>query len=127
VQSQPRFAFYALGSLVSGFVTCAAEGEGLIVVAGLSARGTLVRLEARPVWLAESGFGKIPSTEKKQDILARFRRLSAEIEDGSYERLFYDDVSRELSRLYLPDARAAFRAAGIRGLARKAGGCGCGM
>ena len=34
--------------------------------------------------------------------------------------LFYDDVSKGLARLYLRDARAAFRGAGIRGLASKA-------
>ncbi len=119
-QSRPRFAFYGLGSLVSGFISCAAEREGLIVVAGLSEWGALVRLEARPVWLDESGFGTIPGAEKKQEISARFRSLCAEVEDGSYERLFYDDVSRGLARLYMRDARAAFRAAGIRGLAKKA-------
>jgi hypothetical protein len=116
----PCFAFYGLRSLVSGFVSCAAEREGLIVVAALSNRGALVQLEVRPVWLDESGFGKIPGAEKKQEILARFRGLSAEIDDGSYERLFYHDVSQGLARLYLRDARAAYRAAGIRGLASKA-------
>ena len=90
------------------------------MVAGLSAKGALVRLEARPVWLDESGFGRIPSTAKRQEMLERFRGLSAEIDDGSYERLFYHDVSQGLARLYLRDARAAFRAAGIRGLASKA-------
>jgi hypothetical protein len=119
-QSRPRFAFYGLGSLVSGFISCAAEREGLVVVAGLSAKGALVRLEVRPVWLDESGFGKIPSAEKKQEMLARFRSLCAELDDSSYERLFYQDVSKGLARLYMRDARAAFRAGGIRGLARKA-------
>jgi hypothetical protein len=119
-RDRPSFAFYGLGSLVSGFISCAAEREGLIVVAALSERGTLVQLAARPVWLDETGFGTIPGAEKKQEILARFRGLSAEIGDESYERLFYDDVSQGLARLYMRDARAAFRAAGIRGLARKA-------
>ncbi len=76
---RPSFVFYGAGSLVSGFISSAAEREGLIVVAGLNGKGALVRLEARPVWLDESGFGKIPSAEKKQEILARFRGLSAEI------------------------------------------------
>jgi hypothetical protein len=116
---RPCFVFYGVGSLVSGFVSCAAEREGLVPVAALSERGELVRLEARPVWLDESGFGEIPSAEKKQEILARFRGLSAEIDDGSYERLFYHDVSQGLARLYMRDARAAYRAAGIRGLAHK--------
>jgi hypothetical protein len=120
-EQRPAFAFYGLGSLVSGFISCAAEREGLILVAGLSETGALLRLEVRPVWLDESGFGQIPDVEKKQEILARFGSLGAEIGDGSYERLFYHDVSQGLARLYMRDARAAFRAAGIRGLARKAG------
>jgi hypothetical protein len=119
-QPRPGFAFYGLGSLVSGYISSAAEREGLIVVAGFSAKGALLRLEARPVWLNEGGFAQIPAAEKKQEMLARFRGLSAEIDDGSYERLFYHDVSQGLARLYLRDARAAFRAGGIRGLARKA-------
>lgn len=89
-------------------------------MAALSNRSALVQLEVRPVWLDESGFGKIPSAPQKQETLARFLGLSAEIDDGSYERLFYHDVSRGLARLYMQDARAAFRAAGIRGLASKA-------
>lgn len=119
-EQRPCFAFYGLGSLVSGFVSCAAENEGLIVAAALSEKGALVQLEVRPVWLDESGFGKIPAAAEKQEILARFRGLSGEIDDGSYERLFYHDVSQGLARLYMRDARAAFRAAGIRGLASKA-------
>ena len=119
-RERPSVAFYGLGSLVSGYVSCAAEREGLIVVAGLSASGALVRLEVRPVWLDESGFGSVPGAAAKQEMLEHFRALSAEIDDGSYERLFYRDVSQGLTRLYLRDARAAFRAAGIRGLANKA-------
>lgn len=123
----PCLAFYGLGSLLSGFVSCAAEREGLVVVAALSNRGALVQWEVRPVWLDESGFGKIPNAEREQEILARFRGLSAEVDDGSYERLFYHDVSRGLARLYLRDARAAYCAAGIRGLASKARRCVCAM
>jgi hypothetical protein len=119
-EQRPCFSFYGLGSLVSGFISCAAEREGLIAVAALSERGALVQLAVRPVWLDESGFGKIPGAEKKQEILARFRGLSADIDDGSYERLFYQDVSKGSARLYMRDAQAAFRAGGIHGLARKA-------
>jgi len=90
------------------------------VVAGLSATGTLVRMEVRPVWLDESGFGIVPGAAAREEILEHFRALSTEIDDGSYQRLFYRDVSQGLTRLYLRDARAAFRAAGIRGLASKA-------
>jgi hypothetical protein len=117
---RPSFSFYGLGSLASGYVSCAAESEGLIVVAGLSASGALIQLEVRLVWLDEDGFGGVPGAAKRQEILERFRGLSAEIEDGSYERLFYHDVSQGLTQLYFRDARAAYRAAGIRGLAKKA-------
>jgi hypothetical protein len=97
-QERLGFSFYGLGSLVSGYVSCAEEREGLmIVVAGLSATGALVRLEVRPVWLDESGFGSIPGAAAKQEILEHFRGLSAEIDDGSYERLFYHDVSQGLT------------------------------
>jgi Bacterial capsule synthesis protein PGA_cap len=119
-RKQPGFSFYGLGSLVSGYVSCDAEREGMIVVAGLSASGALLRLEVRPVWLDESGFGSVPGATAKQEMLEHFRALSAEIDDGSYARLFYHDVSQGLTRLYLRDARAALRAAGIRGLANKA-------
>jgi hypothetical protein len=54
----------------------------------LSEKGALVRLELRPVCLDESGFAAISSAAKKQQKLARFRKLSAEIDDGSCERLF---------------------------------------
>src|ERR1700730_15229495 len=66
----PCFAFYGLGSLVSGFVSCAAEKEGLIVVAALGEKVALVQLEVRPGWLDESGFGKIPAGAGKEEGLA---------------------------------------------------------
>jgi hypothetical protein len=115
-----HFCFYGLGSIASGYVASPLEQEGLIVVAGLSLRGDLVRLEVRPTQIAETGFGEIPSPEIGQIILNRFQVLSAEIADGSFERLFYEDMSRGLLQLYARDARAAFRQSGIRGLARKA-------
>jgi Bacterial capsule synthesis protein PGA_cap len=117
----PRFCFYGLGSIASGYITTPLEREGLIVVAGLDLRGDLVRLEARPVHIAETGFGEVPSPEISKRILDRFQCLSAEIADGSFEKLFYEDTSRGLLQLYARDARAAFRQSGIRGLARKAG------
>ena len=87
---RPSFVFYGAGSLVSGFISSAAEREGLIVVAGLNERGALVRLEARPVWLDESGFGKIPSAEKKQEMLA------------AVSRPFGGDRGRLLRKIVLP-------------------------
>jgi len=115
----PSFCFYGLGSLVSGFAASVLEREGLIVAAGFDSGGNLARIEVRPVLLGDAGFGEIPSPEMGRTILARFVRLCGEIAEGSYERLFYQDVSRGLVRLYLRDLRAAFRESGIRGLAQK--------
>jgi hypothetical protein len=117
----PSFSFYGLGSLVSGYVASPLEREGLIVVASLTARGDLARIEVRPVLLSASGFGTVPGAEMCDTILDRFRRLSSEIEDGSFERLFYRDISQHLLQFYLRDARTAFGQYGVRGLARKAG------
>jgi hypothetical protein len=119
-QNREAFCFYGLGSLVSGYVTSPAESEGLIVVAGLGATGELLDLEVRPVSLDVSGFGQIPAARNAKAILQRFRDLSTEINDGSYEKSFYHDVSQGMAQLYLRDARAAFRSAGLRGLAHKA-------
>jgi Bacterial capsule synthesis protein PGA_cap len=115
----PSFCFYGLGSLVSGYAASAPEREGLIVAAGFDSGGNLARVEVRPVLLGGAGFGEIPSPEMRRNILARFVELCGEIAEGSYERLFYEDVSRGLLRLYLRDMRAAFRESGIRGLAQK--------
>ncbi len=118
--SGPAFCFYGLGSIVSGYVASDPEREGLIVVAGLTSRGDLARIELRPVILGVSGFGEVPSAQLSDAILARFRSLSREIADGSSARLFYRDMSEGLVRLYLRDVRAALCQSGIRGLARKA-------
>jgi hypothetical protein len=118
--SSRSFCFYGLGSLVSGYANCPLEREGLVVVACLDCRGEVVGLELRPLWLAESGCGTIPAPELGETIIDRFRALSSEIANGSFAQLFYKDQSRGLLKLYLRDARAAFRNAGFRGLASKA-------
>jgi hypothetical protein len=92
----------------------------LIVVAGFNSRGGLAEIAVRPVLLDETGFGQIPAQRMARTILDRFRSLSDEIADGSCKELFFRDMSQGLVRLYLRDARAAFRSAGMRGLARKA-------
>ncbi len=117
----PRFCFYGLGSIVSGFIASPLEREGLVVVAALDSDGSLARIEVRPVLLGASGFGEAPSPDATSVILDRFRALSLEIADGSAARLFYQDVSQGLIHLYARDIRAAFRSSGLRGLARKAG------
>jgi hypothetical protein len=119
-RNREAFCFFGLGSLVSGYVSCPMEREGLIAVVALSAEGKLVSIEVRPVLLDHTGFGAIPSAANGAIILERFRRLSAEISDDSYRRHFYGDVSQGLGELYMRDARAAFRSAGVRGLALKA-------
>ena len=120
-RDRPAFCFYGLGSLASGYIASPMEREGLVVVAGLKSCGTLGSLEVRPVSLAASGFGEVPSAETGRIILDRFMQLSAEIADGSSKKLFYQEISQNLTGLYLRDVRAAFRESGIRGLARKAG------
>ena len=119
--SVPSFCFYGLGSIVSGFSTNALEREGLIVVACLTARGSMASIELRPVRLNETGFGSVPCPQDAADILNRFRSLSEEIRAGSAAHLFYRDVGRGLVRLYVRDVRAAMRQSGIRGLASKVG------
>jgi hypothetical protein len=114
------FCFFGLGSLVSGYAKSPLEREGLIVVAALDSQGTLVSLEIRPVMMDATGFGVVPEAADREMIVNRFQMLTAEISDGSYEDEFYREVSRGLGRLYARDIRAAFRAAGLRGLARKA-------
>jgi hypothetical protein len=120
-KASPAFCFYGLGSIVSGYIASPLEREGLIIVAGLNNRGGLAAIEVRPVLLGQSGFGKVPSREAATIILERFRRLSDELADGTARQLFYDDLSPGIVRLYVRDARAAFRESGIGGLAQKAG------
>jgi len=119
-RGRPAFCFYGLGSLASGYIGSPMEREGLVVVAGLKSCGGLGSLEVKPVSLTASGFGEAPSAEVSRTILDRFRQLSAEIADGSSKRVFYREISQNLIRLYLRDARAAFSESGIGGLARKA-------
>jgi poly-gamma-glutamate capsule biosynthesis protein CapA/YwtB (metallophosphatase superfamily) len=118
-QDTPSFSFYGLGSLVSGYVASPLEREGLIVVVGFNRDGKFIRLEIRPVLLGENGFGAIPDASMRDRILNRFREISEEIADGSYEKMFYRDLSPGLLRLYMRDAHAAFRHRGVRGLAIK--------
>jgi len=120
-RDQPAFSFYGLGSIASGYISSPEEREGLIVVAGLDARGDLAQIEVRPVIIGENGFGQVPSPVMAGSILGRFQAFSHELKDGSSSRFFYRDISRDLVGLYVRDARAAFRASGIRGLVHKAG------
>lgn len=120
-RNRPSFSFYGLGSLVSGYIAAPLEREGLIAAAGFNRDGKFTRMEIRPVFLDESGFGAIPDPGMRYTIVERFQKLSEEIADGSYEKLFYRDVSPGLLRLYMRDVRSAFRHRGLRGLAIKMG------
>jgi poly-gamma-glutamate capsule biosynthesis protein CapA/YwtB (metallophosphatase superfamily) len=119
LRNRPSFSFYGLGSLVSGYVASPLEREGLIALAGFNRHGQFTRMEVRPVFLDENGFGTIPDSLMRNTILRRFQELSAEIADGSYEKEFYRDVSPGLFRLYLRDVKAAVRNRGVRGVAIK--------
>src|SRR6202451_1417381 len=119
LRNNPSFSFYGLGSLVSGYVASPLEREGLIAIAGFDRHGQFARMEIRPVFLDESGFGTIPDTAMRHTILERFQLLSEELAEGSYEKMFYRDISSGLFRLYLRDVRAALRYRGVRGLAMK--------
>jgi hypothetical protein len=120
-QNCASFCFYGLGSLVSGYVADPLEREGLVIVAGLDKFGNLASMEVHPILLDSRGFGEIPAPELSEEILDRFSALSNEIADRSFQRLFYQDVSRGLLHIYSRDAKSAFRQAGIRGVVRKAG------
>lgn len=115
----PAFCFYGLGSIVSGFASSAVEREGLIVVAGLDANGTLARIELRPVLLDGNGFGTVPTNAASDAVLDRFRQLSAHIAAGSSAQRFHAEISQGLVRLYARDAQRAFQQGGMRGVARK--------
>jgi hypothetical protein len=117
----PSYCFYGLGSLASGYVSSAAEAEGLVIVASLTPQGSLAQLQARAVALDAGGFGAAARDAQADTILGRAQALSAEVSDGSYARLFYHDMAQGMMALQLRDARTAFRQAGIRGLVRKAG------
>ncbi|MGH7839238.1 MAG: CapA family protein [Candidatus Binataceae bacterium] len=120
-KNRPAFCFYGLGSLVSGFAASPAEREGLVIVLGISQDGKLTHIELHPVEIDPGGLGAIPPGETAVTILNRFRKISEEIANGSFARLFYRDMSHGMLPLYWRDARAAYRQAGMSGLARKAG------
>lgn len=119
-QKSVSVCFYGLGSLVSGYVADSLEREGLVAVAGLDEHGDLARMEIHSILLGATGFGEIPGADLSETILDRFSSLSDEISDHSFERLFYQDVSRGLLQLYSRDARSAFHQNGFRGVVRKA-------
>lgn len=117
----PAFCFHGLGSLTSGIIYSPLEREGVIVVAGLSGQGIINRVEVRPVHLSGCGWGCLPSAPEAEIILERFKGLSREIADGSYRKLFYQDMGEGLVNRQFRDTWIAYRRAGVRGVATKIG------
>ena len=115
------FCFYGLGSISSGVIYSALEREGLVVILGLSETGELVRVDAHPVHLEESGWGRIPLFGDAYATLTRFVQLSEEIESGAYKQNFYADLRGDFFRKYYRDIQAALQNGGMRGLATKLG------
>jgi poly-gamma-glutamate capsule biosynthesis protein CapA/YwtB (metallophosphatase superfamily) len=116
--ARAAFCFYGLGSLSSGIRYSALEHEGMLAVVGLDDSGDIAQIEARPILLAANGWGMIPGRRIAQQILQRFLDLSAEMADGSYERLFYRDTRKDLFRRQYRNLQAAYRTGGVPGLAR---------
>ncbi len=115
------FCFYGLGSITSGVIYSALEREGLVVILGVSGAGGLVRVDAHPVRLEESGWGRIPLFADAYSILTRFVQISEEISSGAYKKNFYADLRRDFFRKYYRDMQAALQNGGMRGLATKLG------
>ena len=116
---RPAFCFYGLGNLSSGCIYSCLEREGLIVVVGLDSQSVITEIEVKPVFLESEGWGSVPFQEQGDRILKRFADLSAEIADGSYERLFYADMAKGLFLTQFRDALVAYQQGGIRGLGQK--------
>jgi len=115
----PAHCFYGLGSLSSGVLYSPLEHEGIVAAISLDASGGVSAVEARPIYLDERGWGRVPSTQESATILDRFKKISASIQDGSYRQTFYRDMSRDLVGTQWRDVRVAFRRAGLRGIFQK--------
>jgi Bacterial capsule synthesis protein PGA_cap len=114
----PSFCFYGLGSLTSSVIYSSLEREGLVVVVGLDSHGNVVRVEARPVYLQDAGWGTEPQV-CAGEIEERLLSLSLEISTGAYKRRFYEEVGRDLLVRQLRDFRAAIRNGGFKGVMQK--------
>lgn len=119
--ARPAFCFYGLGSVSSGVLYSELEREGLVAVFDLDAAGDIVRAEVLPVYLEQSGWGRIPEAAETQTIITRFLRLSEEIAGNAYRHRFYSDIRKNLLERQLRDFQAAIHSGGIRGLAAKLG------
>jgi capsule synthesis protein PGA_cap len=113
------FCFYGLGSISSGVIYSPLEREGLVIVIGIRNPGEITRVEAHPIFLAETGWGTIPEPAEADAILDRFMSLSQEICEGSYHQLFYRDTGKGLFGRQFRDIQVAFENGGVRGVASK--------
>jgi len=120
-QASSAFCFYGLGSVSSGVIYSDFEREGIVVVLGIDPTGSLAQIEVQPVFLEQTGWGRIPPVSAAYRILERFRLLCAEIAEGTYKQRFYADVRSHLLRRQFRDMQAALQNGGLRGLATKLG------
>jgi hypothetical protein len=93
-QGGSSFCFYGLG-LISDLSPSPIDREDA-VVARFNPFGDLIRLEVCSVPVNDGGFEQVPSPRMRAAIGERPQRLSGEFANGSSERLFYCDVSRDL-------------------------------
>jgi hypothetical protein len=115
----PAFCFYGLGSLSSGVIYSDLERQGILALIGLNSEGRIASVEARPIYLADRGWGTIPTREQEESILGSFLAVSREILDGSYEHEFYSDAGRHFLQAQWRDLTLAFNRAGMRGVLAK--------
>jgi poly-gamma-glutamate capsule biosynthesis protein CapA/YwtB (metallophosphatase superfamily) len=115
------FCFYGLGSVSSGVIYSSLEREGLVVTLGLSDAGKLLQVDANPVHLEGSGWGRIPLFGDAYTALTRFLQVSEEIASGAYKQKFYGDLRGDFFRKYYRDIQVAVQNGGMRGLATKLG------
>jgi hypothetical protein len=115
----PAFCFYGLGSLSSGVIYSDLERQGILASIGLNSEGRIASVEARPIYLADRGWGTIPTREQEESILGSFLAVSREILDGSYEHEFYSDAGRHFLQAQWRDLTLAFNRAGMRGVLAK--------
>ena len=117
--SYPGFCFHGLGSILSGCIYGDPEREGLIAVLGLDENGKPAELSVRPVWLDGPGWGMVPHRDKGKLILNRFEKISVKIEDGSFQKEFYNDMGQDLGSRVFRDLSKAFKNRGLAGVATK--------
>jgi len=118
---RPAFCFYGLGSITSGVLYSEMEREGLVVIVDTGSSGEIARMEVHPVYLEDTGWGRIPLFGDAGRILQRFLDLSRELETGSYRQSFYRDLKEDFSRSFFRNIQVAMQRGGARGLATKLG------